>query len=382
MFFWNDLFFGSPLITELDKKVVEVGSTTIKASQVSSSEPKTDAQLRHQVANLLHTEVAAMNSENFVVRPKRRLVEKYASSEAWVSLSGEDFTELSQEVAGLPSQLEAEAEETKRFDVLVLKLQLAILRSQQPTVERLREQLKSLAGLLEEKPDIPLIKQQLPLLQDVQTDEWWQDVTLPMLEVLRKRLRGLVKLIEKQKRQPIYTNFEDLMGDEIAVELPGFTSSDNFEKFRAKARAFLRSHQDHVVIFKLRKNLQLTSSDLSELERILAQSGVGEAEDIVRAKEQSQGLGLFVRSLVGLEREVAKQELARFLSGKKLNSNQIEFANMIVDYLTEHGVMDAALLYESPFTDITPQGPDGLFTSSQVDELVSLLESVYARAVA
>jgi type I restriction enzyme R subunit len=369
------------LITELDKKVVEVGNTTIKEPQTFSTEPKTDAELRHQVANLLHTEVAAMNSDNFVVRPKRRLVEKYASSQAWVSLSGEDFTELSQEIAGLPSQLEAEAEETKRFDVLVLKLQLAILRSE-PAFERLREQVKSLASLLEEKSAIPLVREQLPLIQDVQTDEWWQDVTLPMLEVLRKRLRFLVKLIEKQKRQPIYTDFEDVMGDEIAVELPGFTSSDNFEKFRAKARAFLRSHQDHVVIFKLRKNLQLTSSDLSELESILAQSGTGEAEDIVRAKEQSQGLGLFVRSLVGLEREVAKQELARFLSGKKLNSNQIEFANMIVDYLTEHGVMDAALLYESPFTDITPQGPDGLFTSSQVDELVSLLESVYARAVA
>lgn len=206
-------------------------------------------------------------------------------------------------------------------------------------------------------------------------------MTLPMLEVLRKRLRFLVKLIEKQKRQPIYTDFEDVMGDEIAVELPGFTSSDDFEKFRAKARAFLRSHQDHVVIFKLRTNKQLTSSDLSELERILAESGVGGAEDIVRAKEESQGLGLFVRSLVGLDREVAKQELARFLSGKSLNSNQIEFTNMIVDYLTEHGVMDAALLYESPFTDITPQGPDELFTSEQVDELVSLLESVYARAV-
>lgn len=369
------------LITELDKKVVEVGSNTIKAPLASDSEPKTDVELRHQVANLLHTEVAAMNSENFVVRPKRRLVEKYASSQAWVSLSDEDFTALSQEVAGLPSQLEAEAEETKRFDVLVLKLQLAILRSE-PAFERLREQVKSLTSLLEEKLAIPLVREQLPLIQDVQTDEWWQDVTLPMLEVLRKRLRGLVKLIEKQKRQPIYTDFEDVMGDEITVELPGFTSSDNFEKFRAKARAFLRSHQDHVVIFKLRTNKQLTSSDLSELESILAQSGAGEAEDIVRAKEQSQGLGLFVRSLVGLEREVAKQELARFLSGKKLNSNQIEFANMIVDYLTEHGVMDAALLYESPFTDITPQGPDGLFTSSQVDELVSLLKEVYERAIA
>jgi type I restriction enzyme R subunit len=48
---------------------------------------------------------------------------------------------------------------------------------------------------------------------------------------------------------------------------------------------------------------------------------------------------------------------------------------MIIDYLTEHGVMDAALLYESPFTDITPQRPDELFTSSQVDELICLLEA-------
>jgi type I restriction enzyme R subunit len=30
---------------------------------------------------------------------------------------------------------------------------------------------------------------------------------------------------------------------------------------------------------------------------------------------------------------------------------------MIVDYLTLHGAMDAAILYESSFTDITPQGP-------------------------
>ncbi|WP_373529439.1 type I restriction-modification enzyme R subunit C-terminal domain-containing protein, partial [Nostoc sp.] len=363
------------LIAELDKKVVEVGNTTIKAPQAS------DTELRHQVATQLHTEVAAMNSENFVVRPKRQLVEKYASSEAWQNLSGEDFTALSQELAGLPSQLAAEAEETKRFDILMLKLQLAFLRSE-PAFERWREQVKSIAGLLEEKSAIPLVKEQLPLLQDVQTDQWWQDVTLPMLELLRRRLRELVKLIEKQKRRPIYTDFEDVMGDEITVELPGFTSSDEFEKFRAKARAFLRSHQDHVVIFKLRKNKQLTSSDLSELERILVESGVGGAEDIIRAKAESPGLGLFVCSLVGLDREIAKQELARFLSGKTLNSNQIEFANMIVDYLTEHGVMDAILLYESPFTDITPQGPDGLFTSSQVDELVSLLEEVYARAVA
>jgi type I restriction enzyme R subunit len=56
--------------------------------------------------------------------------------------------------------------------------------------------------------------------------------------------------------------------------------------------------------------------------------------------------------------------------------------DLIVNHLTEHGVMEAAMLYESPFTDLTPRGPDGLFSSGQVDELVRALEVVRDRAIA
>jgi len=368
------------IISALDKKLTATGRE-VREPAVTCSEPTTEAEVRFIIGELLHSEVAAMNMDNFVVRPRRRVVEKYARAEAWTVLTAEDLVELTHEVAGLPSELEAEAEEAKRFDLLILNLQLALLRSE-PAFERLRDQIKAIAGLLEEKSAIPMVRDQMPLIQDVQTDEWWQDVTVPMLESLRRRLRDLVKLIEKQKRKPIYTDFEDIMGAETNVDLPGFSGGTDSKKFREKAQAFLRTHQDHITIHKLRMNIALTAADLAELERMLAESKVGLPEDINLAKTEARGLGLFVRSLVGMDREAAKQALAGFLSGKTFAANQIEFVNLIVNHLTEHGVMEAALLYESPFTDLTPQGPESLFSSEQVDELVAVLERIRSTAVA
>ena len=312
---------------------------------------------------------------------RRLLVAKYAKPESWVSLPAEALTELSHEVAGLPSELDPENEEAKRFDLLALNLQLSLLRHE-PGFTRLRDQVKQIAGLLEGKAAIPMVQDQMALIQDVQTDEWWQDVTVPMLEVMRRRLRSLVQLIDKRQRKPVYTDFEDLIGDEIDVDLPGFAEGTNYAKFLAKTRVFLREHTDHVTIEKLRQNKPLTTADLGELERMLAESALGSPAEVRRAAEESQGLGLLVRSLVGMDRSAAKEAMATFLAERSLSANQIEFVNLIVDHLTEHGVVLPGQLYESPFTDLTPRGPDGLFTDTELDELMRSLEAVLANAVA
>jgi type I restriction enzyme R subunit len=119
---------------------------------------------------------------------------------------------------------------------------------------------------------------------------------------------------------------------------------------------------------------------LGKLERILLESGLGAAEDLKRAAEESHGLGPFVRSLVGMDRGAAKEALGSFLSDRHLSANQIEFVNLIIDYLTEHGVFETRLLYQSRFTDISPQGPEGLFKPGQIDDLLAVLASVRKRA--
>ena len=182
--------------------------------------------------------------------------------------------------------------ELELFDLLMLRLQLTILRHE-PGYERLRKQVVEIAGLLEEKANIPMVQQQLEIIQEIQADDFWQDVTTPMLENVRKRLRSLVKLIEKGKRITVYTDFTDTLGEEATVNLAGFAAGADFERFRAKARQFLKTHENHPAIYKLRWNDPLTPADIQELEKMFLAAGAGTADDINRAKDENYRLGLF-----------------------------------------------------------------------------------------
>lgn len=362
------------IIAELDKRIAQ-GDT-------AADEPDglTVAQLRTDVAGLLNEKVAAMNVDNFVVRPKRQYVDRFAQPEAWSSLAPDDFQDLNEHVAGLPSELGDDDEEAKRFDMLVLRAQLSILQAK-TDFAGLREKIQSLASALEEQSAIPAIKAEMVLIQAVASDEWWEDVTVPMLEIVRRKLRALIKLIPKGQKKVVYTNFEDELGELSKVELPQVTAGLNMAKFREKARVFLKAHEDHISLQRLRRNQPLTPTDLDELQRMLVAAG-GTDSLIKEATEQAHGLGLFIRSLVGLDRQAAMEAFNDFLHGTKATADQIEFINLVIDELTQTGVMEPDRLFQSPFTDLNAQGPMGIFPPTKVSQLVDVLEQIRVRAVA
>ena len=121
-------------------------------------------------------------------------------------------------------------------------------------------------------------------LEELQSEEWWQDVTVVMLEQVRKKLRDLPQLIEKQSRRVLYTDSEDGMGEATSFDLLAITPPQDMELFKANACAFHRGHQGHIAIHRLRMNKPLTPSDLQALETTLSENGIGDAGTIAKAK--------------------------------------------------------------------------------------------------
>lgn len=132
---------------------------------------------------------------------------------------------------------------------------------------------------------------------------------------------------------------------------------------------------------RLRRNKQLTQDDLDALEEMLLASGAGQRVDIAWAAERSHGLGVFIRELGGLDRQAAMEAFETYLDEGRPTVEQIRFVELIVGELTANGIMEPRRLYESPYTDQAPTGPDCLFPDADVEVIVDVLDQVEAHAV-
>ncbi|MGI8670689.1 MAG: DEAD/DEAH box helicase family protein [Aridibacter sp.] len=385
----NFEFFGDE-VKEVEPRLQESLSTKIFNKRVelldsirrSTLKNEELSKVSEEVEERLQMQVQAINKDNFVVRPHLREVEKFSDQKAWEKLDEDAFYELTQIIASLPNELNPEDETAKQFDFLMLKLQLATLHNDKFFV-KLRDQVVELAERLEEKENIPQVKEQIELIQEIQKTDFWINVTVPILETIRKRLRDLIKFIDKTKRKDIYTDFEDELDYAMEVEVAGLASGLDERKYKQKFMAFLQKHENHVTLQKLKTNKPITDADISELERLLFDSDeLGTKEEFEKVFGEQKSLGLFIRSLVGLDQAEAKRAFNDFLNGQKYNSNQIEFVNMIIDYLTKNGVMKAENLYEAPYTTHSSSGLSGVFPNEDAKQIVGIINEINQNAAA
>lgn len=338
--------------------------------------------------NTLHNRVAGMNIDNFIVRPKRQLVEKYQKPAMWQHLTNEHLAELEKQIAALPTEAqplipeEKEEELSLRFDHMLLTMQLALV-DKSGISGFYQDKLIQIAAKLESKASVPAVMEQLEWIQYVQSANFWTDVSLEELEKTRLKLRLLMRFIEKESTKIVYTNFQDELIEVNENEgVYEFSKDQSLTLYRKKVESYIREHQDDLTIQRIKRNQAITKLDLEQLDiKLFDVSGIGDLEQYNLTIHPDKPLGVFVRELVGLDRGAAKEAFADYLDESKFNVQQIQFVNTIIDYLTQNGVMSPAQLAKPPFSDQHFEGVFGLFDDGAVMALRNKIKTIEQRAM-
>jgi type I restriction enzyme R subunit len=332
-------------------------------------------ELRDKTAVRLHAVVAGMNRDNFLIRKHLRAVDRFTSAQSWKEFTAVDV-DAATELAGLPTASESDPDEAaKRFDLLLLEAQVAVAAGE--SVPRtIVTRVIDLALALAQRRGIPAVDKQAALITAICDQEWWDAASLALLETVRVRLRGLVRLIDTSGQAPIYTDFTDTVAEKRDINVARVMPGLNRRAFREKVLGFLDVHGDNLALRKLRTGRELTALDLEELESILVSAGGVDLAQLRSRAVEAGGLGRLVRSIVGLERSAAEEALADFVSAPGFGHRQHAFIDLIVEQLSIAGYLDPRRLYEDPFTGVAPEGPDGLFSDAQVTDLIARLKRI------
>lgn len=341
------------------------------------SPTKEDLQLSILYMDELHHLIATLDHNRFVVRKELRLVNRFTHRNRWENISKGDFADICNHISILPAIADNDDEAAKRFDLIVLNLQLALLLKNSNQVNLIGK-ISTVGKLLMKKKNIPAVNQQLATIKAVQTDEFWQNISLTHLEKVRRDLRELIKFIDTDQQQSVYTSFEDTLGKAGEVELiPVYTS---LQSYRDRVESYVRKNKDYLVIHKIQNNIPITHYELNLLEKMLFEGDLGTEADY-RKEYGELPLGKFIRSLLGLDKAAANQLFSGFIQSGNLSADQITFINNIISFLAKNGTIDKMMLFEPPFTNINDQGITGVFDEVQVGKIVRIIDEVNENAV-
>lgn len=300
---------------------------------------------RTALADKCHKGISALSYGLVSVRLKKEYVEKFKKADSFAALSEMDKYELTTHIAPLITSNDTD-EFAKRFDNFMYGIMLANME-QLPAMNHMKKRLCNTASLLEKKANIPQIQQKIQLIKDIQTDVFWQDISILTLEKVRCELRGLMQFLNDGNN--VHKIFTDL-SDPVTAQKEGeiLEAAYDFEDYRKKVNRYVEEHKNDEVIYKLNHNIPLSNNDFEELERIFTQE-LGDTDDYKREYGDTP-FGLLIRKIAKLDHESVMAAFSDFINDGSLNQQQIAFIRKIITHIENNGyIEDVTILMQPPF---------------------------------
>ena len=236
----------------------------------------------------------------------------------------------------------------KRFDNLVYGVQVGRMKYRNTNKQVMI--ISELMGDLKKLGTIPQIVAKKDLIEKASDVEYWQKANFFDMEQIRIELRELIKFIDNPPKKIWSIDIEDTLTIEEDSEPYILTPTGDYSNYKRKVTKFLNGNLDNLIIYKIKHNQKLSDVEKKDLERIMFEE-LGNNNEFVEAFGNKNVIQV-VRNIVGLDSETANNIFSKYINDNRLNSKQIQFVKMLIDYVIKNGTISLQVLTEDPFRSL------------------------------
>lgn len=286
--------------------------------------------------------VKKLNRSLINVKTSLKFVDKYSDIKAWDYIALLELKEMKKQLTPL-IDANSDEEESKYFDLWIFNMELEEITGDKDYSKAIQK-VTTICDALTDKFSIPEVASKKDFIKEVMENDFWVNVNLTKMEKVRNELRELIKFLGREVWTIIESNFQD----STIVKEGGSSPRPQFKNYKQRVIDYLCENSWKGAIYKVKNLIQLSNEDIKELEHILCDE-LGTKEDYDGISNK-MSFGVFVRSIVGIDKEKIMSLMSEYQSQYNFNSRQQEFIHQIVDFVLENGdIVPDDLINTEPF---------------------------------
>lgn len=328
-------------------------------------------KMHDDLKTALHGEVMQLNHSHMAVKMNLETVEYFSRKDSWTYLSPIDVLSLKDCIAPILVKKQTD-EKAKQFDCLLLDIMLARISSAEGSERNIRRVIH-LSELLQKKASIPQVMQKMDVILEASSEQFWDSASLSAIERIRTELRELMMFITGYKKMIFQVDIEDEINETGVAEHVTPLS------YKKRIDEYLEQNASMPAFRKIFNMEQLTHDDIVALENIMWKE-LGTIDDYHKYVQNGNmicgdSVAVFIRSIIGIDRQKALEKYSAFLSTQVLNADQEQYIKRIIEYVCVNGditmekVLNGDVFTTSTEDLITVFGSDALNLKKYVDEL-------------
>jgi type I restriction enzyme, R subunit len=374
---------GKELKAQLPLPVRLVSLRLDKIEKASASD-RTDI-VEREVAKLRH-QIAALPKESVVIKEAAPALARLDEENFWISLMPQKLEFLRAEIKPLFRTVSEADFKAMRFERDLLEYSLAVLNEDKEKASTLKE------GIVEQISELPLsvpfVKQEEALIRVAQANHYWVVAGEEQFDELVVKLGQLMKFREPMTGSgQVHLDLIDELHRKEIVEFGPQHEAVSITRYREMVEALIAELTEHnPVLRKIKAGETVNAEEANALAELLHEEHPHITEDLLRQayKNRKARFIQFIRHILGIEvlQSFPDQVSAAFdqfiRAHTTLSSRQMDFLNLLKNFIIEREKVDKKDLINAPFTIIHPQGIRGVFSPAEIHDILQLTERLAA----